>query len=110
MPLGTVVRELARDDPRRAPDEFEAEAEALAGLGAEERRRRFTIAWRVGAVAAAAVRPPMVTGGGLAYGNALRRYPVASDERVRIKQNLWPVARDRACAVPHTLRVGHCGM
>ena len=38
VPLGTVVRELPRDDPRRAKDEFEVEEEMLAGLDLEERR------------------------------------------------------------------------
>ncbi|EEB92066.1 hypothetical protein MPER_09476 [Moniliophthora perniciosa FA553] len=32
VPLGTIVRELPRGDPRRAKDEWEAEAEALEGL------------------------------------------------------------------------------
>jgi GTPase len=40
VPLGTTVRQLAADDPRRAPDEFEAEEEAMAGLDAEARRER----------------------------------------------------------------------
>ncbi|KAJ4482105.1 GTPase [Lentinula aciculospora] len=32
VPLGTIVREIPREDPRRAKDEWEAEAEALQGL------------------------------------------------------------------------------
>ena len=32
VPLGTVVRQLAPDDPLRAPDEYDAEAESLEGL------------------------------------------------------------------------------
>lgn len=39
VPLGTVVRELPRDDPRRAQDEWEAEEEAYAHLDREERRK-----------------------------------------------------------------------
>ena len=39
VPLGTVVRELPRDDPRRALDEWEAEEEAHAHLDREERRK-----------------------------------------------------------------------
>ncbi|EGO01309.1 hypothetical protein SERLA73DRAFT_51590 [Serpula lacrymans var. lacrymans S7.3] len=41
VPLGTVVRELPRDDPRRTKDEWEAEEEALEGLGMEERRMKM---------------------------------------------------------------------
>ncbi|KAI0060023.1 GTPase [Artomyces pyxidatus] len=41
VPLGTVVRELARDDPRRAKDEWEAEQEAYEGLEKEERRKKW---------------------------------------------------------------------
>ncbi|KAI0943427.1 hypothetical protein AcW1_002589 [Taiwanofungus camphoratus] len=41
VPLGTVVRELPRDDPRRSKDEYEAEAEALEGLDLEERRKKL---------------------------------------------------------------------
>ena len=41
VPLGTVVRELPRDDPRHAQDEWEAEEEASAGLDKEERRQRW---------------------------------------------------------------------
>ncbi|KAI8989194.1 GTPase [Trametes punicea] len=41
VPLGTIVRELPRDDPRRAKDEYEAEAEALQGLSPQERRARM---------------------------------------------------------------------
>lgn len=43
VPVGTVVKELAHDDPRRAPDEWEAEDEALKEFGAEDERRA---AWR----------------------------------------------------------------
>ncbi|KIP09964.1 hypothetical protein PHLGIDRAFT_28774 [Phlebiopsis gigantea 11061_1 CR5-6] len=38
VPVGTVVRELPRDDPRRALDEFEWEETQLAGLDDEGRR------------------------------------------------------------------------
>ncbi|KAI0327505.1 GTPase [Cubamyces sp. BRFM 1775] len=41
VPLGTIVRELPRDDPRRAQDEYEAEAEALQGLSPQERRAKM---------------------------------------------------------------------
>ncbi|GJE86334.1 GTPase Obg [Phanerochaete sordida] len=41
VPLGTVVRELAKDDPRRVKDEFEVEEEALQHLDLEERRIRL---------------------------------------------------------------------
>ncbi|KAG8216150.1 hypothetical protein J3R82DRAFT_8156 [Butyriboletus roseoflavus] len=41
VPLGTVVRELPRDDPRRAKDEWEAEEEALEALGSEARRAKM---------------------------------------------------------------------
>ncbi|THH18888.1 hypothetical protein EW146_g2171 [Bondarzewia mesenterica] len=41
VPLGTVVRELARDDPRRAKDEWESEAEGYEGLDREERRKKW---------------------------------------------------------------------
>ncbi|KAI0260086.1 GTP-binding protein Obg/CgtA [Gloeopeniophorella convolvens] len=41
VPLGTVVRELPRGDPRRAQDEWEAEEEALEGLDRDERRARW---------------------------------------------------------------------
>jgi GTP-binding protein len=43
VPVGTVVRELAPDDPRRAKDEYEAETESLEGLSeqeAEDKMRR----------------------------------------------------------------------
>ena len=43
VPVGTVVKELAYDDPRRAPDEWEAEDEALREFGAGDERRA---AWR----------------------------------------------------------------
>ena len=39
VPLGTVVRELPRDDPRRTQDEWEAEEEAYAELDRDERRK-----------------------------------------------------------------------
>lgn len=42
VPLGTVVRQLPRDDPRRAKDEWEAEEESLEGLppgGKQEKMR-----------------------------------------------------------------------
>ncbi|OCH88733.1 GTP-binding protein Obg/CgtA [Obba rivulosa] len=41
VPLGTVVRELPPDDPRRAKDQWEAEAESLEGLPQEERRQKL---------------------------------------------------------------------
>ncbi|KZV62483.1 GTP-binding protein Obg/CgtA [Peniophora sp. CONT] len=46
VPLGTIVRELPRGDPRRQPDEWEALEEELHGLETEDRqaewrRRRF---------------------------------------------------------------------
>ncbi|KIJ16465.1 hypothetical protein PAXINDRAFT_75625 [Paxillus involutus ATCC 200175] len=41
VPLGTVVRELPRDDPRRAKDEWESEEESLGGLSFEERRAKL---------------------------------------------------------------------
>ncbi|KAF8128572.1 P-loop containing nucleoside triphosphate hydrolase protein [Boletus edulis] len=41
VPLGTVVRELPRDDPRRAKDTWEAEEEALEGLEVDARRVRM---------------------------------------------------------------------
>ncbi|KAH0831277.1 P-loop containing nucleoside triphosphate hydrolase protein [Lanmaoa asiatica] len=41
VPLGTVVRELPRDDPRRAKDEWEAEEESLEGLGSDVRRAKM---------------------------------------------------------------------
>ncbi len=39
VPLGTVVRELPRDDPRRVQDEWEAEEEVYAHLDREERQK-----------------------------------------------------------------------
>lgn len=39
VPVGTIVRQLPRDDVRRAKDEYEAEEEALEGLEPEERKR-----------------------------------------------------------------------
>ncbi|KAK7469282.1 GTPase of the mitochondrial inner membrane that associates with the large ribosomal subunit [Stygiomarasmius scandens] len=41
VPVGTIVRELPRDDPRRAKDEWEAEEEALEGLDFAERRAKM---------------------------------------------------------------------
>ncbi|TFK92547.1 GTP-binding protein Obg/CgtA [Polyporus arcularius HHB13444] len=41
VPLGTIVRELPRDDPRRQKDEYEAEAEDLQGLSPQEKRDRM---------------------------------------------------------------------
>lgn len=41
VPLGTVVRELPRDDPRRAKDPWEAEEEALEGLDVDARRAKM---------------------------------------------------------------------
>ncbi|KAI9444507.1 P-loop containing nucleoside triphosphate hydrolase protein [Lactarius indigo] len=41
VPLGTVVRELTRGDPRRTQDEWEAEEEAYAQLDKDERRQRW---------------------------------------------------------------------
>ncbi|KAL0946202.1 hypothetical protein HGRIS_012462 [Hohenbuehelia grisea] len=41
VPLGTVVRELKRDDPRRAKDEWEAEEESLQGLDPSEKREKM---------------------------------------------------------------------
>ncbi|KAH8979049.1 GTPase [Lactarius hatsudake] len=41
VPLGTVVRELTRGDPRCRQDEWEAEEEAYAELDKDERRQRW---------------------------------------------------------------------
>jgi GTP-binding protein len=41
VPLGTVVRELPRDDPRRAKDEWEAEEESLEDLTLAEKREKM---------------------------------------------------------------------
>ena len=41
VPLGTIVRELPRDDPRRQKDEYEAEAEDLQGLSPQQRRDKM---------------------------------------------------------------------
>lgn len=41
VPLGTVVRELPRADPRRAKDEWEAEEESLEGLTPAEKRDKM---------------------------------------------------------------------
>ncbi|KAI6111773.1 hypothetical protein EV401DRAFT_2211879 [Pisolithus croceorrhizus] len=43
VPVGTVVKELGYDDPRRAPDEWEAEDEAFQELKDEDQRKA---AWR----------------------------------------------------------------
>jgi GTP-binding protein len=41
VPVGTVVRELPRDDPRRPQDEWDAEDAATAALDSEQRRQRW---------------------------------------------------------------------
>ncbi|KAI0826116.1 hypothetical protein BC629DRAFT_1578588 [Irpex lacteus] len=41
VPLGTIVRQLPQDDPRRAQDEFEAEEEGMEGLDPEEKRMKL---------------------------------------------------------------------
>ncbi|RPD61539.1 GTPase [Lentinus tigrinus ALCF2SS1-7] len=41
VPLGTIVRELPRDDPRRQMDEYEAEAEELQGLSPQAKRDKM---------------------------------------------------------------------
>ncbi|KAH9956381.1 GTPase [Lactifluus volemus] len=41
VPLGTVVRELPRDDPRRMPDEWEADEKTYAELDKDERRQHW---------------------------------------------------------------------
>ncbi|KAG6910042.1 hypothetical protein DXG01_013766 [Tephrocybe rancida] len=41
VPLGTVVRELPRDDPRRAKDEWEAEEESTEGLTPFQKRDKM---------------------------------------------------------------------
>ncbi|KAI0088271.1 GTPase [Irpex rosettiformis] len=41
VPLGTIVRQLAQNDPRRAKDEFEAEEEGMEGLEVEEKRKKL---------------------------------------------------------------------
>lgn len=41
VPLGTVVRELPRGDPRRTKEEWEAEEESLEGLDFEARRAKM---------------------------------------------------------------------
>ena len=41
VPLGTIVRELPRDDPRRQPDEWQALEADLEGLDTEERRAEW---------------------------------------------------------------------
>lgn len=41
VPLGTVVRELARNDSRRAKDEYEAEEESLQDLTPEQRKEKI---------------------------------------------------------------------
>ena len=39
VPLGTVVRQLGKDDPRRAPDEFEVEEKQLTAMDLESRKQ-----------------------------------------------------------------------
>ncbi|KAF5385716.1 hypothetical protein D9757_005485 [Collybiopsis confluens] len=41
VPLGTIVRELPRNDPRRAKDEWEAEAEALEELDTPDKQAKM---------------------------------------------------------------------
>ncbi|KLO15504.1 GTP-binding protein Obg/CgtA [Schizopora paradoxa] len=41
VPVGTVIRELPADDPRRAHDAWEAEEDGLAHLSDEERTRKM---------------------------------------------------------------------
>ncbi|KAI1792412.1 GTP-binding protein Obg/CgtA [Ganoderma leucocontextum] len=41
VPLGTIVRELPRDDPRRHKDEYQTEAEDMHGLSPQEKRDRM---------------------------------------------------------------------
>ncbi|KAH8101683.1 GTP-binding protein Obg/CgtA, partial [Cristinia sonorae] len=41
VPLGTIVRELSQDDPRRAKNEYEAEEEGLEDLDIAERRKKL---------------------------------------------------------------------
>lgn len=41
VPLGTIVRQLPPEDPRRAKDEFEAEAERMEGLDVEQKRKKL---------------------------------------------------------------------
>jgi GTP-binding protein len=41
VPVGTVVKEISGDDPRRTKDEWELEAEELEGLNPEERADRM---------------------------------------------------------------------
>ena len=41
VPVGTIVRQLAQDDPKRAQDEYEAEEESLQGLSIEERKKKI---------------------------------------------------------------------
>ncbi|KAI0692717.1 hypothetical protein BC835DRAFT_1416373 [Cytidiella melzeri] len=41
VPLGTIVRQLPADDPRRAKDEFEAEEEGMEGMDIEEKRKKL---------------------------------------------------------------------
>lgn len=41
VPIGTVVREISGNDPRRAKDEWEVEAEELQGLSPEARREKM---------------------------------------------------------------------
>ena len=41
VPVGTIVRQLAQDDPKRAQDEYEAEEESLQSLSVEERKKKI---------------------------------------------------------------------
>lgn len=41
VPLGTIVRELPRDDPRCTKDEWEAEEESLEGLSLDDKRAKM---------------------------------------------------------------------
>ena len=41
VPLGTVVRQVPRDDPRRSKDEWEAEEESLNGLDVQQKRDKM---------------------------------------------------------------------
>ncbi|CAL1709700.1 unnamed protein product [Somion occarium] len=41
VPVGTIVRQLPHNDPRRAQDEYEAEEESLQGLSLEERKKKI---------------------------------------------------------------------
>lgn len=41
VPLGTVVRQLSREDPRRSKDEWEAEEESLVNLDPQAKREKM---------------------------------------------------------------------